>query len=357
LGGSDDLIGLAGTRYGGRYAVLEKLGAGSVSQVYRARDLSQVRTVALKVLDSGKQEISPARAKMFEHDAKLNLLHPHLVALHACGFDDDNHPWLAFEFIEGETLAQVLQREGYLPVSRVVAIFRQIIDALAYLHNRGEIYMNLKPSSVFLMQQEGKPFVKLADAGFGQMLLEIELSRLNEKERPTGSPLYMSPEQLKGEPIDARSDVYSAGCLMYHCLVGRPPHEGIDVLETMDMHLRAAVKFPSDPEISDALQAVITKALEKNADRRQRNAAELLSDIDNALKGKQPERVQIYVAPTSNSYRPPVGRRPPRKKGHEPWTLLLNSVTVLLLIIIIQQCLSMVSEIDKRYPGLQQAPR
>lgn len=337
---------LVGTNIGDRYRVLSLIGKGSVSQVFKACDVSKVKTVAVKIINVGEQ-FPRDRLALFEHNARLNIVHPNLVAVHASGLTEEAQPWLALECLEGKTLGELLREEGNLSLATTLQIFEQLFEALSYVHSQSELHMNLKPSSIFLVDAGPDKFqVKLADVGVTKLLLERELELADVHARPNVSALFMSPEQFKGDSIDARSDVYSLGCLMFQCLFGRPLHEGTDLLETMDMHLNRKVEFPSEPEMPEALLAVLSKALSKEASTRQHSVDDFAAEIAAAMKGIFPEinPEPVYEPVQSNSYRPPIGRKMPAKKGKEPWVLLLTCVTLLLIVAMIQQSIAIVSQ-------------
>lgn len=348
VGGPD----LVGKNIGDRYRLLSLIGKGSVSEVYKAMDLSSVQTVALKIIKLGRQPDSDS-VQLFEHNARLNVQHPNLVTVHACGLTEKGEPWLALEYLQGQDLARLLKEEGHLSVVTTLSLLEQICDAVGHIHNKGEVHMNLKPSSIILVDApSGVPFIKLTDVGVSKLLLERELEIIDEHEPAVGSTLYLSPEQFKGERIDARSDIYSLGCIAYHCLTGRAPHEGTNLLETMDRHFKADIDFPSEPDVPIAVQNLVLNMLAKEPDARYRSLAEVRSDLALAADGKNVERKVPFVQDTQQkAYSPPLTSRRPHKKGREPWMLLLTCLTILLLIAIVQQSIAISVELHKHAAG------
>jgi serine/threonine protein kinase len=338
---------MVGTVIGEKYRILSKFGSGGLSDVYRACDLQDGRNVALKILRITK-ETTRYGFELFTSNARSTFQHPNLVSTTAMGVTADGEPWLALEWLEGKSLAQLLAEEGTLPIPTILAIFEQLADVMNHAHGQGEVHMNMKPANILLVDRDGKPFVKVCDFGQAKMLMERELEMADEKSPARGSTLYMSPEQFKGTRIDSRTDIYSLGCILYECLIGRPPHQGVDLLETMDRHMNGAVSFPSEPEIAEPLQAVLARMLEKDSTERYRSMAEVMTDIKGALAGQMPkpeQRPEPTVVQDARGVDFITAKRgQSRKKGKEPWMLLMTCVTLLLFVLIFQQCMLMVQE-------------
>jgi serine/threonine protein kinase len=337
---------MVGKIVGEKYRILGKFASGGLSDVYRACDVQEGRNVALKILRITK-ETTRYGFEVFTSNARSTLQHPNLVSINAMGVTEDGEPWMALEWLDGKSLSALLLEEGTISIATIMAIYEQLADVLNYAHGQGEVHMNLKPANILLVERDGKPFVKVCDFGQAKMLMERELEMADEKSPARGSPLYMSPEQFKGTRIDSRTDIYSLGCILYECLIGRPPHEGVDLLETMDRHMHTAVAFPSEPETSDAVQAVLTRMLEKDSTERYRSMAEVMTDLKGALAGQmpkpepRPEPVQLGERGVDFIT---AKRGQKRKKGKEPWMFLMACVTVLLFVLIFQQCMMLVEE-------------
>lgn len=339
---------LVGSTIADRFRLIANVGAGGLSDVFKACEVASVRTCALKLIHINRECIKSG-FELFSSNAKPTVQHPNLLNLHACGVTPEGEPWVAYEWLEAETLQALISREGALPFDTIVEIFQQIADAIGYAHSKGEVHFNLKPSNILLVERDGKPFVKISDFGFSKLLMERELEMVDEKAPPRGSPLYMSPEQFKGTRIDSRSDIYAFGCMLYECLTGRPPHQGVDLLETMDRHLHTEVTFPDEPEISEPMQAVLKKLLAKDPLHRHRSLSDAMADVCRAMQGEFP-KIELLPAATDDSRGVDfitAKRGTSGRKGREPWLLLMSCVTVLLFVLVFQQCMSMVRESRK----------
>lgn len=346
-GGDDPMVGKV---IGEKYRIISKHGSGGLSDVYRACNLHSTREVALKILRVTR-ETTRHSFEAFDSNARSTLQHPNFVSTISTGITPDGEPWLALEWLQGKSLAQLLAEEGALPLQTILALFDQLADALNYAHGQGEVHMNLKPSNVLIVERDGKPFVKVSDFAYAKILIERELEMADEKAPAKGTPLYMSPEQFKGTRIDSRSDIYAAGCILYECLFGRPPHQGVDLLETMDRHMNVAVSFPSEPEVSEQIQAVLARMLDKESTARYRSMAEVMSDLRGAMVGHfpkpevRPEPVLPYDHRAVDFITAKRGSASP--KGKEPWMLLMTCVTLLLFVLIFQQCMIMAQQTHK----------
>jgi serine/threonine protein kinase len=223
----------------------------------------------------------------FQYEAKAasNLSHPNIVAMHDFGITNDGKAYLVMDYLEGEDLSTVLERDVFLTEPQAREIFRQALAGLDHAHSKGVIHRDLKPSNLFLIPQtDGSVLVKLVDFGIAKITDSGSAAQnLTRTGEVFGSPLYMSPEQCSGKSLDARSDIYSLGCLMYEALSGRRPLVGESALETMHMHIKempltlsqAAPKL----EVSPQLENAVMKCLCKRADDRFSSVAELYQEI------------------------------------------------------------------------------
>jgi eukaryotic-like serine/threonine-protein kinase len=334
---------LVGSAIGDRYRLTAVIASGALSTVYQAVDQISQKPVAIKMLPAG-QITNAQTLRLFESNARLTIQHPNFVSVLDRGLAADGSPWLAMEHLDGTDLDTLLKQEGYLTLESALPIIEQLLESIAYLHSQGEVHINLKPSSIMLVKTgAGKYLVKITDFGISKDLLENELSSLPVDELAGKSPFYMSPEQFKGARIDARSDVYSLGCIFYHMLIGRPPHEGINLLDTMDKHINTDLVFPAEPELPVPLYPVLAKMLQKQALDRQGDAAEVRVQLHSAISGQQaPPAPKPPSRDEATQRRSLVaGWKPTRKKkGKEPWNLLLLCITVLLVVVLVQQAIS-----------------
>ena len=339
---------LVGAVVGDKFRIVSRVSGGGLFDMYRATDTNEGRTVAIKILRV-TQNVTSHPFTAFSSNARSTFRHPNFVATIASGLTGDGEPWLALEWLEGKSLQEFIAGEGAMSIANVLPVFEQIGDALTCAHAEGEVHMNLQPSNILLVERDGKQLVKIYDLGYSKMLMERELEMADEKAPARGSTLYMSPEQFKGTLLDARSDIYSVGCMLYESLYGRPPHQGADLLETMDRHMHGELTFPSEPELSEQVQAVLAKMLAKQSTERQRSMADALADIKNALRGEFPKeevRPQPTVAFDARGVDFITAKRgSAAKKGREPWMLLMGCLTVLLFVVIFQQCMIMVQDL------------
>ncbi len=277
---------LIGTVFADKYEILSVLGAGGMSVIYKARHKYMERICALKLLHPFLLSDS-SMFQRFQYEAKAasNLYHPNVVAMHDFGITNDGKAYLVMDYLEGEDLSTVLERDVFLTEPQAREIFRQALAGLDHAHSKGVIHRDLKPSNLFLIPQtDGSVLVKLVDFGIAKITDSGSAAQnLTRTGEVFGSPLYMSPEQCAGKSLDARSDIYSLGCLMYEALSGRRPLVGESALETMHMHIKempltlsqAAPKL----EVSPQLENAVMKCLCKRPDDRFSSVAELYQEI------------------------------------------------------------------------------
>ncbi|MBK9143453.1 MAG: serine/threonine protein kinase [Candidatus Melainabacteria bacterium] len=268
---------------GGRYQIVELLGKGGAGSVYLAEHLSLGKKVAVKIITSREDE---ARERLaMEARACAALDHPGLVSVIDYGIDDDGSPFIAMEFVKGESLEALLRQGSFAP-PRALSIVRQAADALAHAHKQGVIHRDIKPSNLIVWtDQDGDDAVTIVDFGIAKALLpEGEMQRLTSTGNVLGSPSYMSPEQIRGEEIDERSDIYSLGCLLYELLTGTKAFRGDSLLATMTLHLESSpapietVK-PDLKNIRD-LSSILSRCLARDKDNRFASMKELESAIE-----------------------------------------------------------------------------
>ena len=254
-----------------RYRLERELGQGGMATVYLAEDLKHKRRVALKVLKPELAAVLGAERFLQEITTTAALRHPHILPLYDSGSvvgPDQSGPYMFYvmPFIDGETLRNRLDRESQLPLQDAVRIACEVADALSYAHGRGVIHRDIKPENILL--DNGHAVV--ADFGIAQAVSDSGGERLTQTGLVLGTPLYMSPEQAGGEPVDARSDLYALACVTYEMLAGSPPFSGATALAVMARHALdpvPALRTPR-PGIPAAMADAVEQALAKTpADR------------------------------------------------------------------------------------------
>lgn len=278
----DELVG----KQFNKYRIISLLGRGGMSSVYKAQHILLGNTVAIKVLHP-KNLMDAAAINRFKQEAAAasRLSHPNIISVH--DFDvDEGRPFQAMDCLEGISLDQELRAHGPLPVARAVHIWLQICSAMRHAHSHGIIHRDLKPTNVMLVNQDGdRDFVKIVDFGIAKILPQAgeAVHQLTQTGEVFGSPWYMSPEQCLGKRVDARSDIYSMGCLIYETLVGKPPFEGDSVLETIHKHVNepapSVASAVKDRSAGARLDHLLGKAMAKDPDERYQSMEELADDL------------------------------------------------------------------------------
>jgi hypothetical protein len=278
--GGEALEASVGTLLGGRYRVQSTLGSGGMAVVYKAEDAILGRTVALKTLHRRYAEM-PSFRRRFTQEARAMacLDHENVVKVYDIS-QDGEVPFIVAECVAGRDIGRVLagHRGGTLNERFARRMAAQLLRALSYAHRRGVIHRDVKPSNI-LVTAGGT--VKVADFGIARIVEEEDGSEVGKPGEIVGSARYMSPEQLMGKEATPRSDVYSVGVLLYHCLTGRPPFSG-DVRALAQQHIHEDPTPPRklNPKISPQMEAVILKALAKDPDHRYPSAVAMLDAID-----------------------------------------------------------------------------
>jgi beta-lactam-binding protein with PASTA domain len=261
----------------GRYRVLRHVGSGGMADVYSAVDLHLGRTVALKLLHrrfaQDKEFVERFRR---EASAAAGLQHPNVVSVYDRG-EFDGTSYIAMEFCEGSTLREVITRNAPLDLRRAIDITRKILVAARFAHRRGVIHRDLKPHNVIVDSDGGTDDVKVTDFGIAR----AGASEITEVGAIMGTAHYLSPEQAQGRPVTAASDLYSVGVVLYEMLTGRPPFEGDSAVAIALKHVSQPPPSPRElrPEIPPELEAVVLKALAKDADSRYGEADAFIHDL------------------------------------------------------------------------------
>jgi ABC-type sugar transport system substrate-binding protein len=265
------------------FEVLERIGRGGMASVYRAHQPNINRDVALKVIRLAHDPDEDDFPKRFAHEAKLiaSLEHIHILPIYEYGIQGDN-AYIAMRLLRGGTLTDLL-RQGPLSLNRAADLFTQIARGLAYAHSKGIIHRDMKPSNI-LLDDSGNAY--LTDFGLAK-IIEGETD-ITKSGTVVGTPAYMSPEQLRGERIDHRSDIYSLGIVFYQMVAGKPPFEtgsSGEIVSLIYKHLEEVPKPPSEhnPDIPAGIEEIILRALSKKPEDRFQSVEEMLQALNIAL--------------------------------------------------------------------------
>ena len=283
---------LEGQIFAQRYEILKLLGKGGMSVVYRARHLIMDKIFAVKVLHLhlAKDDLSLRRFKQ-EAQAASTLTHPGIVAIHDCGESEDGTAYLVMDYVQGASLADLLQNHGPLALDSFLNIMIQVAAALAHAHKCGIVHRDLKPSNIMITEADDKTQVKIVDFGIAKILANAgeETQQLTQTGEVFGSPLYMSPEQCFGSTVDRRCDIYSMGCVMYEALSGTAPFRGDNAFETMNKHVNEAPPPLVSPLLDESarqkLELILLRSLAKNPDDRYQSMAEIESELRSLQSG------------------------------------------------------------------------
>lgn len=275
-----------------RYKLVELIGKGGMAAVYKAEHLGMDTPVAVKMLLPHIEE-DELMVQRFIREAKTSgkVAHPHIVQLMDYGVAEDQSRYLVVEYLDGHSLARVLKDEAPLSVERVLHICTQVCEALEDSHRKKIIHRDLKPSNIMLIENDDDhDYVKVVDFGLAKNNGSGDSQRLTQTGELFGSPIYMSPEQCRGFPLDGRSDIYSLGIILYEALTGKAPLVGDNVVATITKHLHetpAPMKqVRPDLHIPERLEAVIQKTLAKDPNNRYPS----MSALKEALLASVPAR-------------------------------------------------------------------
>jgi len=286
---------------GNRYELGELIGYGGMAEVHRGRDVRLGREVAIKILRADLAT-DPAFLIRFRREAQsaAGLNYPAIVAVYDTGEDpglngngNGDVPYIVMEYVEGRTLRDVLKAEGRLPIQRAMEITAEVCGALDFSHRNGIVHRDIKPANVMITPTGA---VKVMDFGIARALSSNAVT-VTQTAAVIGTAQYLSPEQARGEPVDARSDVYSTGCLLYELITGNPPFVGDSPVAVAYQHVRENAPVPSsiNPEVPRALDSIVMKALAKNPLNRYQSAGEMRSDLQRALADRPVEAEAVMT--------------------------------------------------------------
>ena len=286
----------------GRYELGEILGFGGMSEVHLARDLRLDRDVAVKVLRADLAR-DPSFYLRFRREAQnaAALSHPSIVTVYDTGEAETPTgplPYIVMEYVDGVTLRDIVHTDGPMPPRRAIEVIADACRALGFSHQAGIIHRDVKPANIMISSTNA---VKVMDFGIARAIADS--SSVTQTAAVIGTAQYLSPEQASGNPVDARSDVYSLGCVLYEMLTGEPPFTGDTPISVAYQHVREDPVPPSERHegISPDLDAVVLKALAKNPENRYQTAEEMRADLVRVHSGETPEAPKVLSGAERNS--------------------------------------------------------
>jgi serine/threonine protein kinase/beta-lactam-binding protein with PASTA domain len=289
---------------GGRYELDGVVGRGGMAEVYRARDIRLDRIVAIKTLrsDLARDHTFQARFRR-EAQSAASLNHPSVVAVYDTGEDMMEAtpvPYIVMEFVDGRTLRDLLRADRRLLPERAMELIDGILRALDYSHRGGIVHRDIKPANI-MVTRNGE--VKVMDFGIARAMAD-SAATMTQTAQVIGTAQYLSPEQARGERVDARSDIYSTGCVLYELLTGQPPFTGDSPVAIAYQHVREDPIPPSriDPEIPKWADAIVLKAMAKDPVQRYQSAEEMRADIQRAMAGMPVDPQTMAMASNYGSY-------------------------------------------------------
>jgi len=285
---------------GGRYELGELLGRGGMAEVRKGTDSRLGRVVAVKRLRTDLASDATFQAR-FRREAQSSaaLNHPSIVSVYDTGEEMTDHgvaqPYIVMEYVAGRTLRDILREGRKILPERALEITSGVLSALDYSHRAGIIHRDIKPGNVMLTPSGD---VKVMDFGIARAISDAS-STMTATAAVVGTAQYLSPEQARGETVDSRSDVYSAGCLLYELLTGRPPFVGDSPVAVAYQHVREPAQPPSqhDADLPPAIDSIVMKSLAKRVEDRYQSAAAMRSDIERYLAGRPVQAPVVAPAP------------------------------------------------------------
>ncbi|HWC35622.1 MAG TPA: Stk1 family PASTA domain-containing Ser/Thr kinase [Mycobacteriales bacterium] len=326
----------------GRYELGEVIGIGGMAEVHRGRDVRLGRDVAIKLLRKDLAR-DPAFQARFRREAQsaASLNSPSIVAVYDTGDGSGGGaptPYIVMEYVEGRTLRDILAAEGRLLPRRAMEIAAAICTALEQAHAAGIVHRDIKPGNV-MITPSGE--VKVMDFGIARALTS-STATMTQTAAVVGTAHYLSPEQARGEHVDARSDIYSTGCLLYELLTGAPPFTGETAVAVAYQHVREDPLPPSqvEPDVPAAVDSIVLVAMAKNPANRYATAAEMRADLERALAGRpvhaRPVRsgggaMGTTLPPTTVLLREP----PARRRGAAYAALAAGTLAIFVITLLI----------------------
>jgi serine/threonine-protein kinase len=318
---------------GGRYALGETIGIGGMAEVFSGTDVRLGRDVAVKVLRADLAR-DPAFQARFRREAQsaASLNAPCIVSVYDTGEDSNGIPYIVMEYVEGRTLRDILQTEGRLLPQRALEVAADICAALDVAHGAGIVHRDIKPANVMLT---ARGEVKVMDFGIARAVADTS-STMTQTAAVIGTAAYLSPEQARGEHVDARSDIYSTGCLLYELVTGTPPFVGDSPVAVAYQHVREDPTPPSayDETMPPQVDSVVLKAMAKNPVNRYQSADEMREDLLRAAAGEPVLATPFLPQPDTNVV-PAAGLRlPEERRPRGPLVALFGAVLIGVAVLV-----------------------
>ncbi len=331
----------------GRYALSGLLGRGGMAEVHRARDLRLDRDVAVKVLRTGQAADATFRGRFRrEALAVASLNHPRIVAVFDAGeavVDGVELPFIVMQYVEGRTLADLVRDGSGLPAAEALEMTAQVLDALEHAHAGGIVHRDIKPANVMVAEHDG---VKVMDFGIARAA-GVDGVTLTGTAMVVGTAEYLSPEQARGRDVDARSDLYSTGCLLYELLTGRPPFTGGSALSVAWKHVQEEPLPPSAhlPGLPAGCDAVVLRALSKEREDRYQDAAAMRAAVRTALTAPEaPTESRPLGVPAGPAVESPAA---PRRRGR----VRARRAAVVAAVVVVAAALAGVHLVRSQHSG------
>ncbi len=353
-----------------RYELGDTLGYGGMSEVHHGHDVRLGREVAIKILRADLAR-DPQFQERFRREAQnaAALNHPAIVAVYDTGETNTEFgplPYIVMEFVEGRTLRDIVKTEGPMSQKRAMEVMADVCAALDFSHRHGIVHRDVKPANVMITKNGA---VKVMDFGIARAMHDGQ-SAMTQTAAVIGTAQYLSPEQARGESVDARSDVYAAGCVLYELITGEPPFTGDSPVAVAYQHVREDPNPPSsvNPAVAPELDAVVLKALAKGPANRYQSSAEMRSDLVRTLSGQRPaapmvmsedERTQVMDsdrrAPQRYDQYEEEDEDPAAKKKRRAWLiagLVVSLAAVVLLIMWLSNAFNSTGAESKAIPNV-----
>lgn len=325
-----ELFGIPISPLQGRYEFITVIGAGGAGVIYKAKQKPLGRPVAVKMIHSHLVNVTALKRFLQEAKTISTMHHPNIISVHDFGVSEDNQPYMVMDYVEGTTLSDYIKKEGALEPEFAVNLAMQICDGLSHAHSHNVLHRDLKPNNVMLVPlAAGEHHLRVLDFGLAKLFAEDEQAdHLTKTGETVGTPAYMSPEQVMGKKLSPRSDIYSLGCLMYHCLTGFVPFGGATKMETMLKQLNDPPPPFSeyDVDVSERLEELVMQLLSKDPAGRPESMAQVKERLKALMSYHSSGNVSALA-------RKEKKKAPAKKIEIEPKKIAMIAVPLLLVSV------------------------